>query len=211
VPTAKVVIQSISVTPENARIGIGDSHQFTALAVYSDHKTFDITETAVWSSSDIIVAAIDSGAAIGRTEGVVEIRARLQETVSDPAVLTVAGAPVPVIRIDAETDTIPVGTTLQMAATAIYASGSTSDVTATAAWLSSNGVVAAIESGLITGLSAGEAEITASWGGAMSKPFALTVTPVMPWALIGGIIGALLAAGLLLYALLRRRHNAQTA
>ena len=69
---------------------------------------------------------------------------------------------------------------------------------------------AVLESGLVTGLSASTAKITASWEGAASKPFDLTVTAMVPWALIGGTISALLAAGLLLYAPLRRRRNAQT-
>ncbi len=52
---------SISMTPQNAYIGVGRTQQFTAIGTYGDGSTADITTTATWSSSSASVASVSSG------------------------------------------------------------------------------------------------------------------------------------------------------
>lgn len=78
-----------------------------------------------------------------------------------------------------------VGGTKQFAATALYSDNSQQDVTASAAWSSSNSAVASVEStgqsnpGLVTGVSSGTVNITASFSG-KSAVTALSVSGVTP-------------------------------
>ena len=55
--TAAVLI-SITVTPANTSIIIGNGLQFKALGIFSDNTTQDLTATATWTSSDTSIAII---------------------------------------------------------------------------------------------------------------------------------------------------------
>ncbi|MEV2279184.1 Ig-like domain-containing protein [Nocardiopsis sp. NPDC049922] len=67
-------------------------------------------------------------------------------------------------------------TTQQLTVTATYGSGSTSDVTASAAYSSSDELVATVDTaGLITAVGAGSATVTATFDGSSSS-CAVTVT-----------------------------------
>ncbi len=82
------------------------------------------------------------------------------------------------ITVKAAASALTSGKTEQFTATGSYPDGTTSDVTSTVAWSSSNTAVATINSaGLAQGGTSGTANITATLGGIASSPFALTVTP----------------------------------
>jgi uncharacterized protein YjdB len=105
--------------------------------------------------------------------------------------------------------TLSIGGTQQFTATAYYSDGSSKEATNEATWESSDKSVATIDNtGLATGADVGNAQITASLEGVSSNPVLVSVVPVsVPWAMIGGIIAAALALGLLLFFLLRRRRR----
>jgi len=63
------------------------------------------------------------------------------------------------------TPSIDVGDTVQLAATAHFDDGSETDVTAEATWESLNGTVATVSGGLVTGVTGGNALISATFGG----------------------------------------------
>jgi uncharacterized protein YjdB len=54
------VLQSIAVTPTDPSIAAGTTQQFTATGTFSNSTTQDLTASAIWSSSDTVVANIDS-------------------------------------------------------------------------------------------------------------------------------------------------------
>ena len=117
------------------------------------------------------------------------------------------------IEITTGGDTIQVGDTVQFTATITYPDGSTEDVTGEALWFSSDTGVATVEAGLATGTGAGTAGITATIDGSEGGPYTLTVTApaALEWWAILAIILGLLAAGLLLFILFRRRGPEQAA
>jgi hypothetical protein len=119
--------------------------------------------------------------------------------------------PLPTIEITVESDTIDVDDTIQFTATITYPDGSTEDVTGEVTWSSSNPDVATIDQGLATGVSEGTAVITATFDGVEGDPVTLTVTApaALEWWAILAIVLGVIAAGLLLYALLRGRGGAQ--
>jgi YVTN family beta-propeller protein len=71
---------------------------------------------------------------------------------------------------------IAVGGTVQITASASYTVGSPVNATNTATWVSSTPAVAVVSNGLVTGISAGTTNITASLGGASSGAVGITVT-----------------------------------
>jgi len=115
--------------------------------------------------------------------------------------------------VTVEDDTIGVDDTVQFTATATYPDGSTVNITGEATWNSSDTGVATINvEGLATGVGEGTAEITATLDGETSNTVTLTVTvPAagLQWWAILAIIAGLLALGLLLFAIGRRRGGKQ--
>jgi uncharacterized repeat protein (TIGR02543 family) len=84
-----VTLQSIQVSPAGAEIARGHTQQFTATATYSDGSTADITSTAIWVSSNALVATVGPGGlATGVSPGTVSITATIS-TVQGSATLTV--------------------------------------------------------------------------------------------------------------------------
>jgi subtilisin-like proprotein convertase family protein len=79
------------------------------------------------------------------------------------------------LEVTPSTASVTVGQTAQFNATGKYSDGSVSNLTATASWLSSATSIASVTgTGLATGLTAGNATITASWSG-ISSSATLTV------------------------------------
>ena len=90
-----VVLESIAVTPESAKIDVGDTQQFTVIATYTGGITEDVTAEADWASSNTGVATIDdAGLATGVAGGTAEITATFGGMTSAPAsILTISGPP----------------------------------------------------------------------------------------------------------------------
>jgi hypothetical protein len=60
--TVTVALVSITVTPANPSIALGQTEQFKAIGIYSDSRTKDITTSVSWSSSAESVATISNSA-----------------------------------------------------------------------------------------------------------------------------------------------------
>jgi uncharacterized repeat protein (TIGR03803 family) len=161
-----VVLQSITVTPENASVAAGLTQPFSATGHYSDGSSADLTSTATWQSSVGTVASVtNAGLAQGLTAGSTTISAS-QDGVSGSASLTVTAPVLQWITITPATASITPGQTQQFTATGTYSDDSTADLTDTAMWQSSNPGVATVNtSGLAMGIAAGTATITATQDG----------------------------------------------
>jgi len=75
-----VFLLSLSVTPVNPTIKVGETQQFTATGHYSDGSTLNLTTAATWASSNLAVAPISNvpgsqGLAIGLIPGTTTISA----------------------------------------------------------------------------------------------------------------------------------------
>jgi hypothetical protein len=177
---APPVLETISVTPANATIGIGETKQFTATGLYSDNSTEDLTLSVSWKSSVPGVATIHTeGLAKGVSEGTAQITATLGDITSNVATLTVTANPPTLVGITVTPDNevIEVGGTKQFIATGHYSDNSTEDLSSNVTWASSDFAVASIDSsGLATGLSAGTTNITATQDEISSTEATLTVT-----------------------------------
>jgi uncharacterized protein YjdB len=176
-----VTLSSIAVTPANASVASGITKQFTAIGIFSDGTSEDITDSVTWSSDNETVATINaSGLATGVAAGTAGITATLGAT-SGSANLTVTDATLSSIAVTPANSSVVSGLAKQFTATGTYSDGTSEDITALVTWASGDITVATMnanftaDSGLATGVAAGTAVITATLG-ATSGSANLTVT-----------------------------------
>jgi uncharacterized protein YjdB len=171
-------LAGLSVTPNSVSVSASATVSLHAMGVYSDGSTRDLTASATWSSSDSnVVSVSSSGVATGVATGVVTITAR-SGAFSGSATLTVntAGANLTSLTLSPTNPSVPVNTTQQLTATGSYSDGSSRDLTALVTWSSSTIANATVDPfGLVKGVAAGSATITATLG-SVSQSTSVTVT-----------------------------------
>lgn len=200
-------VSSIVVGPVMNSIAPLTQLQFTAVAIFSDSSTQNITQDATWSSSATGVATVNSTNPIGRvtavSAGPVTISAALGgKTGSAP--LTVTSATLSTITFRPTAANIAVLSSLQVLAIGNFSDGSTQFITEVATWSSSNSGVAAVNtSGNVLGAATGAATITAMLGGVsgtanlnVEDVTSLAVTPP-PSSLPVGVVAHLQAVATL--------------
>ena len=173
VVTVMQSVASVEVSPSAQTIALGSTLQLTAEAFDENGEAVAEVEFA-WETSDAAVATVDAGGLVtGVAAGMATITASAGEA-SGSAVVTVtqSGASV---EVSPSAQTIALGSTLQLTAEAFDENG---DAVAGAefSWESSDAAVATVDAGgLVTGVAAGMATITASAGEA-SGSSVVTVT-----------------------------------
>jgi trimeric autotransporter adhesin len=173
------VLQSIQITPGAPSIAAGVVQQFKATGYYSDDSSKDLTNSASWSSSNTTAATISStGLTATRAPGSATITATYS-SVSGSATLTVTAAALASLVVSPPTASLPLGTTVQLAATGTFTDGSARDVTTSVQWTSANPSVVAINAnstfGLAMATALGSSTITATSGN-ISSSAGVTVT-----------------------------------
>lgn len=139
--------------------------QVALTAVVKDGLGSTVSHGVMWSSSNPGVAAVtSSGVVYGVSIGSAEISARVDgfSAVVASTQITVIPIPVASVHISPDYGTIYLNNTVQLTATTKDASGNTLTGRAVT-WSSSNSLVASVSaSGLVRGVSAGSATITAT-------------------------------------------------
>src|SRR6266487_3105206 len=178
ITVTNVPVTSVTVTPASASIQQGQTIQLTATP--KDANGNPLTgRTISWSSSNTSVATVSSS---GLVSGVVAGSATITATAegkSGTSAITVTAVTVPVatVTVSPASASVPAGQTAQLTATPKDASGN--PLTGrTITWASSNTSVATVSSsGVVRGVAAGSATITATSEG-KSGSSAITVTAV---------------------------------
>jgi uncharacterized protein YjdB len=169
------VLTGITITPATASIKPGGTQQFTALANYSDGSSQPLTSGVTWSSSSPGVAGINNtGLATGVTIGSTTISASYGGF-NGSASLSVPAPVVQSIALSASRSYVGAGQTLQITVTATYQDGTTQTIKPTANntqwWTSLAGLVSINNAGLVTGVSSGKVDITATYTDTNGKKF----------------------------------------
>jgi hypothetical protein len=177
-------LSSCDVQPEVATVAPNTTTQFTAIAIFSDSTTQDVTTTASWSTSNTAVATVSTqGLATSVAAGTANITASMTingQSCSAFGTLTVTSATLLSIAVTPATASIAKATTQQFTATGKFSDGTTQDLTTLVTWGSSNAAIATVSNtssnqGLATGVAPGTATISASLSGVTGSG-ALTVT-----------------------------------
>ena len=167
---------SVTVDPTTADIPLGTSQQFHASAVFTDGSSSDITASASWSVTPSNLGSIGTpGLVISAAQGPGTVTATFS-SIPGTAALNVGPPALVSMTVSPSVSSIAVGGTLQFTAAGIYSDGSTQDITQTSAWASSGGSAAVGPPGLATGVSPGNATITAS-SGTVTGTASLITTP----------------------------------
>ncbi len=186
-------IKTISVTPSGQSIAAGTQLDFIATGVFTDGSTQNITNSVTWTSSNTAFATVSNtagsnGIVAAVSTGSVTIKATFGGT-SGSAPLTVNSATLTSISLVPTTFLLAPASTKQYDATGTYSDGSTFLLNIEATWKSSSTTVATVTSyGLVTGQSAGSADITAKMGSVTSNAASLIVSssPLVSLAVMPG-------------------------
>ncbi len=180
-PPPARTLSTVQVSPATASVAAGSTAQYTATAIYSDATKADVTTQATWSSNAATVASIDSaGKATARTAGAATLTATFQGVAGSTS-LSVTAATLSGISVTAAKNSLPTGLSVQLVATGSYSDGTQQNLTSQVTFSSSATGVASIAgpgagNGLLTAVSAGTSNVTASLGGVTSPAFKVTVT-----------------------------------
>ncbi len=199
-------LDAITVVPVNRLLPVGFGLQYAATGSYSDGRSYDLTLTAAWSTSDPAVATVSNafptnGYVTAAAPGSATVRATFGGRTGSTN-LTVTSATLSAISVSPAAVTRPVGHTVPFTATGVFSDGTTVDLTETVTWTSSSTSVATISNaagsrGLAALLGPGTATIRASYAG-QSATAQLTATnaalvridvaPASPRVGISGIV-----------------------
>ena len=170
-------LASITITPVAFTIASGQSKQLSALGVYSDGTSQDVTSQVTWNALSSSYATVSSsGLVTGVAAGSSTITATMGSK-SGSAVATVTSALLTSIVVTPATASIATGQTQAFTASGIFSDGSTTDITNSVTWSSNATNFATVDqTGLATGVSAGAATISASSGTVAPGTAVLTVT-----------------------------------
>jgi len=171
-------VASVSVTPATATIGVGQTAQYAAITRDAFGNPLG-GRTVTWSSSNPAVATVNgAGQATGVAVGSATLTAT-SEGKSGTAAILVTNVPVASVTVSPATASVPAGQTVQLTATLKDANGNTL-TGRTVTWSSDNTAVATVSgSGLVSGVAAGAATITAT-SEAKTGTSAITVTAPPP-------------------------------
>jgi hypothetical protein len=186
------VLQSITITPANPSIPIGEVQPFTAIGTFSDNSTHDLTSQVTWASANTSVAtisnaSISAGVATGLATGTSTISATFAG-ISGMTGLTVTPVKLEMIMLTPLATSVTAGQTVPFMAMGMYSDNSMKDFTSQVTWASSLTSVATISNavgsqGLATGVAAGTSIISASLNG-LTGSTPLTVTAPAPPPLV---------------------------
>ena len=185
VTVTAVPVASVTVTPASASVNEGNTVQLTATPKDVNGNPLS-GRVVTWASSNTSVATVSSsGLVTGKVAGSAMITAT-SEGQSGTSAITVVHVPVASVTVSPSSASVPAGSALQLTATPKDAAGNPLSGR-TIAWSSSNTAVATVSSsGLVSGVVAGSATITAMSEG-QSGTAAITVTPPSAGATFGHV------------------------
>ncbi|MDP5210371.1 Ig-like domain-containing protein, partial [Microbulbifer sp. 2205BS26-8] len=182
VTVTNAVLTSIQVTPTVVSLPVGFSQQLTALGIFSDSSTLDITTSVNWFSDDTAIATVDSlGEVVTVAVGSTSLAATLEGIISNGVLVTVTSAVLTSIQVTPTVTVtavnLPAGYSQQLAALGIFSDDSTLDITASVNWFSDDTAIATVDSlGELMAVAVGSTSVSASQDGTISNTVSVTVT-----------------------------------
>ena len=165
----------ILLQPEQIVVPVGTDAQLTAIGLFEDRSSLDITHLVNWSSTNEGVAtasnSLDSeGVITGAAVGDANVTAKVSGVVSNEVTVSVTDAQLVGLTVEPREVDVATGEVAQLKAIAAYSDGNRADSSSQVRWITSDGGVATVDAaGLITGAGAGTATVHADWNGTLSE------------------------------------------
>jgi uncharacterized protein YjdB len=174
-PALALRLERIVVTPPDRRLPLGQTASMTAVGVFDNNTTDEITDEVEWSSSDSRIVSISNandtrGHVTAHTSGVAFISARLEgisSTETDDDARVRVKPDLVAIRISPKESQLPVDFSRSLDAEGIFSDGTIEDISNVVDWVSNEPNVVQVSNedgrkGEILALQRGTARITAS-------------------------------------------------
>ncbi|PKF50685.1 hypothetical protein AT251_09625 [Enterovibrio nigricans] len=131
-------LSSIQISPNQFSLVEGHQNQMTALGIYSDKTSIDVTERVSWSSSDTANLTVNHygvarAVAVGRS---IIVTASLEGISSNSAVVDVSPATLETLQVTPASVSLPKGTQQTLTAIGTFSDGTQTNVTSLVAWKS---------------------------------------------------------------------------
>ena len=160
-----VGLKSIQITPSSLNVSIPQSTQLRAIASYTDGTTLDVTSTAAWASSVAAVApSVSQGLLTCAAAGQSQISASIGATVAAASV-TCSVPHVEDVRLETTPLVIRSNAPFQYHLLADSSNGTTTDVSAGAAWSTDPLTANVTSDGTVNCNHPGETTISATYSG----------------------------------------------
>lgn len=179
VTVSAAVLASLAVKSKDASVPLGDSEQFSAIGIYTDGSTLDMTSKATWlSSAPEIVTINAAGMGTAKAVGATSISAAVGG-INGMTTFTVSAAALSSITLAPARPTVPLGSSQQLTTIATFSDGSTEDVTQQVSWNVDSPAIASITPlGMASGLQVGTTAVEASLNGVQASG-TITVQPLL--------------------------------
>jgi trimeric autotransporter adhesin len=175
---AATVAERIELTPTSSALMVAATKTLTVKFFNNLGVEASLPATAVWSSLNTAIATVSAtGLITGVAAGQTSIKLSYN-SISATALITVTPTTVPEqLLINATTNTVIVGNTITFTLSYTNNQGMTAPVPAGVVWSSSNSTIASVsQTGVITGIAAGQALITATLNGVTTTSANVTVS-----------------------------------
>lgn len=167
------VLTQIDITPATGIVSKGTDLQLSAVGIFNDGTSQDVTNQVTWTSSNQSVAIVanaagSQGLVTAVAAGSTDISATLSG-IAASLTLRVSNAALVSINVSPVSPTLAAGTALALTATGNFSDGSTQDLTQQVSWGTSDASVAQVSNGqgtagTVTALSQGTAILSATLG-----------------------------------------------
>ncbi|MCA2976882.1 MAG: Ig-like domain-containing protein [Myxococcaceae bacterium] len=184
-------LERLELSPRLTALPRGTSARLSVTGVFTDGSTQDLSNQAVWSTSNAAVASVSNAPGF---EGVVQALSLGPVVLSADAAghtgtlaLVVSAPALQFVQVNPVGPSVSAGLSERLTATGVYSDSTTLDLTAQVTWSSSDEAVASVSNaaglrGTVTGGAIGNATITATMAG-VSGNTTVTVTPSVLQAL----------------------------
>jgi uncharacterized protein YjdB len=156
---------ALRITPGNPNLSLGEELTFTAMALFSDGTSEDVTDRVIWSSSDPKVAVVDRtvGTVIALGVGTTTIKA-IYQGLEGTVTVTVRATQPKSLLLTPRMVALEPGELFPLQAVLVFDDGSSRDVSGEANWRSNDPGVADVDgAGVVTANGPGKATVTVSY------------------------------------------------
>jgi hypothetical protein len=171
---------TLQIKSDHSSIPLDTSAQFSAVGIFKDGSSQDMTSSVIWTSLPAGLASINSsGLAIGKAIGTTTVTASAGG-ISATSALTISKAALQSLNISLIHSDMPLGTTQRLVATGRYTDGTEQDISTVVSWDAYPANILTLSAdGVAAGKAEGAATVTATLKDVSGKASLTVSAPVL--------------------------------